>query len=72
MQNADYLVVIELLGHPDGRALGPIQQALGVGPETLLSAVESLEEDGVIVRRGDLIWPSRAMRRLDRLNLIAV
>ena len=72
MKNADYLVVVELLSHPDGRTNDSLLSSLGVEPETLDTAVKDLEEDGVIVREDPVIRLSNAAKRLDRMNLIAL
>ena len=72
MTNPDYLVVVELLSHPGGRTPDALVESLGVGAEALDAALAGLEQDGVIVRGGGLIRPSTAVRRLDRMNLIAL
>jgi hypothetical protein len=72
LQNADYLVVVEMLSHPDGRTRDLLIASLGIELETLDAALQSLEQDDVIVRDRGLIRPSNAVRRLDRLNLIAL
>ncbi len=72
MQNADYLVVVELLSHPDGRTPDLLRRSLDIELETLNAALQSLEQDNVIVRHGNLVRPSDALRRLDQLNLIAL
>jgi DNA-binding HxlR family transcriptional regulator len=72
LQNADYLVVLDLLNHPGGRSRGLLSRALDIESGALEKALESLERDGVIIRRGEVICASIATRRLDQLNLIAV
>jgi DNA-binding HxlR family transcriptional regulator len=72
LQNADYLVVIELLRHPDGRPHEMLRRSLDVELETLDVALRSLEQDGVIVRQGEAFCPSSAVRRLDSMKLIAI
>jgi hypothetical protein len=72
LQNADYLVVVELLSHPDGRTRDQLIGSLNIELETLDDALERLQRDDVIVRDGSLIRTSNAVRRLSQLNLIAL
>jgi len=72
LQNADYLVVVELLSHPDGRTPASLLSSLGVEPETLDTALSDLEQDGVIVRENASVRLSKPAQRLDRMNLIAL
>ena len=72
MQNADYLVVVELLSHPGGRTPDLLRRSLDMELETLKAALQSLEQDKVIVRHGNLVRTSDAVRRLDQMKLIAL
>ncbi len=72
LQNADYLVVVALLSHPDGQTTNALSGSLGIEPETLSAALEGLEQDGVVVWTDELVRLSRPAQRLDRMNLIAL
>jgi len=43
-----------------------------LAPLEVAAAIARLGVEGVLERRGEEVWPSRATRRLDELGLIAV
>jgi hypothetical protein len=52
-----------------GELLGELRH---LGAPEAGAAIARLGAEGVLERRGEEVWPSRATRRLDELGLIAV
>jgi hypothetical protein len=73
LQNAEYLVVVQLLNRPNGRERRRMYSALSsLAQPAIDEAIESLHAAGVIVVKGQRIRPSPALACLERLELIAV
>jgi|HubBroStandDraft_6_1064221.scaffolds.fasta_scaffold158745_3 hypothetical protein len=73
MQSAQYLVVVELLNRPHGRDLERMYRTLrGHSRQEIDAAIESLEEAGVLSINGQAVKASKALARLEQLNLIAI
>ena len=68
-------MVLVLLGEQPPRALSQrelLRALQHLSPRELAGAVARLDVDGVLERRGELLWPSRPTCRLEQLGLIAV
>jgi hypothetical protein len=68
------IVLVLLAGQPVRmRSLGELRRELRhLPPPELGAAIVRLDVEGVLERRWEEVWPSRATRRLDELGLIAV
>jgi hypothetical protein len=73
MQNAEYLVVLEVIGRLRGRERERMYRALGDRPRTEVdAAIVSLERVGVVAVKGARVHASPALKRLNELGLIGV
>lgn len=73
MQNAEYLVVLDVLRRPRGRDRERMYKALRTSsPDELDTAIASLEQAGIVSVKGKQIHASPALRRLNELKLIGV
>jgi hypothetical protein len=71
--NAERLVVIDLLGQTRGRSCVVLYRHLGHYERTLInSAIEGLVEAGVLARAGERVIVTPALACLEQLDLIAI
>ncbi len=67
------LVVLQVLDRPGGRSGARIYRELDdIERDDIDAAISSLTEAGVVTVRRSLVRQSRALERLDRLQLICV
>lgn len=74
-ERVERVIVLQLLrdDHPEQWLREEIaREFTDVTPGALDAALLHLERRGVVRRSGDLCWASRAIRRLDELDLIGV
>lgn len=74
-ERVERVIVLQLLrdDHPEQWLREELARELtDVAPGALDAALLHLERRGVVRRSGDLCWASRAIRRLDELDLIGV
>jgi hypothetical protein len=72
VQSAEYLVVLEVVGRVRGRERQRMYQALRRPRAEVDTAIEGLEQAGVLAVKGARVYATPALRRLDELNLISV
>lgn len=68
-------IVLVLLSEDDGErrwSRAELGEGMGVEPDELGLALEGLLDAGVLEQQRDHVWPSRAARRLDELELIGI
>jgi DNA-binding HxlR family transcriptional regulator len=71
--NAQRVIVLRVLEHPDGLPLAALYTELDdLDQNTLTDAMASLQAEGVVVVDDERVQASRCARRLDTLALICV
>jgi DNA-binding HxlR family transcriptional regulator len=74
-ETAERAVVLQLLrdDHDERWSYAELQAAVSdLEPSALTSALERLEQHGVVARRDEYVLASRCSRRLDDLSLVGV
>ena len=72
-ETPERLVAIQLLEQPSGRDRTAVYRALAhVERSEIDEAITNLEEAGVLMDGGSLIWASPALVCLERLELVAI
>jgi len=70
----EQLIVLQILrdDHHERWSRAELARETGAPPQDVGEALVGLEKDGVVHLSGDSAWASRAIRRLDELELIAI